>query len=223
MSLLEKSLSRSMWACGGADGKEDIYPNFLYPYSHFTHLWCTHPEHRENQTSWLTNLYGWNDSCSPLYITRIFYVLKASSWSLWPWYSSAIWWWRQKTQPRHSLLGQPPSCPLVERSVTWNCFWGGWRENVLQAGIIFSVSFFVAVTFSKSPEPFLPSSDREGDEHMTECYSPLCHCICAPHMMWGSGIFGTWPLCVWSYVRKGENDEQLSHMRLCSWPHASPI
>lgn len=66
----------------------------------------------------------------------------------------------------------------------------------LQAGLIILLVFSLPSSFPKSPQPFLPSSDKEGDEHRTECCSPLCHCKCAPHMMWDGGIFGTWPLCI---------------------------
>lgn len=100
-------------------------------------------------------------ACSPLYVTRISNGLKASSQSLWLWYCSARWWWRQKAQPRHSLLGQPPSCPLMERSVTWNCFWR-WLKRECSAGWYnFSVSFFFAVIFSKVPTA-LPSIKWQG-------------------------------------------------------------
>lgn len=58
---------KAHWVCGGADGKEDIYPNFLYP-------WSTHPGHRGNQTSWLTNLY--NDNLFPSICNQNFLWVK---------------------------------------------------------------------------------------------------------------------------------------------------
>lgn len=96
-------------------------------------------------------------------------------------------------------------------------------EGVFQGGLIFLLFSSLLSPFLKFSQPLLPSSDKEWADHMAECYSPLCDRMCAPHMVWDAGIFGMWWLCIWSYDRKRGKGEQLSHMRLCSWSHASPI